>query len=372
MKKRVFIVLLVLLFVFGTAKTLAYHSSIIIDGTRLESLSHGERLPLNDIIKHSHGTVMWSGYGKYFVIHHDSNTVVIIIGSWQAIINGRYVNINVAPKIIGDNVMVSPCFLSDNLGFGIGHINSTFIVSTTPAQQIPVLIYHHILPDEVNTHFKENAWTISTTNFAEQMRYLRNNNFYTPTLEELKNFLYRGRPLPSNSIMIHFDDGYYSNFVYAYPILEEYGFRAVLFPITRESEKLGEVQPPLDYTSLTHAAASTLRRQSSIFETASHSHALHDRNEYGQTLLIAASKEDIIADTMRSFEFVSNNRAYAYPLGMFNETVINALVEAGIKIAFTVNRGYVDANSDPFRLPRFTIYQTTNIGRFSDIVSGRM
>jgi len=173
--------------------------------------------------------------------------------------------------------------------------------------------------------------------------------------------------------MIHFDDGYYSNFVYAYPILQQYGLRAVLFPITGGAEALGENQPPIDHTALTRAAAVTLRTGRDVFETASHSHDLHRRAPCEtQTMLVASTHEEIVADTLQSFEFISNRRAYAYPLGMFNDTVIEALSEAGITMAFTVESGYVTAASNPFRLGRFTIYRSTQMRRFRDIVNGRL
>jgi len=345
---------------------------VIIDGAEVSTPAQGGLLPLWDVVDSIGGSISWSGHGRHVIIRQGDQTIIITVRCRQAIVNGRRVTLAAPITIIGERVMVTRCFIVDYLGVGVGFINNSFIISSTPATHVPVLIYHHILPDEVNTHFYDNAWTISTENFAEQMRYLRDNSFYTPTLHELEAFLYHGRPLPQNSVMIHFDDGYYSNFVYAYPILERYGLRAVLFPITGNSEVLGDVQPPMDYSSLTHTAAITLRRASIVFETASHSHALHDRAEDGRTLLVASTKEEIIADTRLSFEFVTNRRAYAYPLGMFNETVIEALQEAGISMAFTVNRGYVTADTDPFRLPRFTIYQTTRMERFRDIVNREM
>ena len=269
--------------------------------------------------------------------------------------------------------MVSLCFLADHLGLGAGHINNSFILSTTPARQIPVITYHHILPDEVNTRFRDNPWTISTENFTLQMRYLRNNGFYTPTLEELEAFLHHGRPLPHNSVMIHFDDGYYSNYVYAYPILRQYGQRAVIFPVTGHAEALGQYQPPICHASLTRVAAITLNTRTDVFETASHSHNMHGLvPDSEDTLLATATKDDIIADTISSFEFVSNHRAYAYPHGQFNDTVIEALAEAGITMAFTTTPGYITATSNPFRLNRFTIYRATTMARFRAIVNRRV
>jgi len=146
--------------------------------------------------------------------------------------------------------------------------------------------------------------------------------------------------------------------------------RAVIFPITRNAEILGEEQPPICHDSLTWAAASTLRAPSRLIETASHTHNMH-RHAYGteRTILVTETFENILQDTLQSFEFVSNHRAFAYPHGQFNDTVIEALREAGITMAFTVNAGYVTGTSDPFRLYRFTIYNDTSLECFKEIVA---
>ena len=364
--------IILLILATGTAPAIANESYIIINGTKIHATAYMDLLPLRDIVEHINGTVSWDNQSRQVIVSYNGQAAVITIGSKSATINGSTVELSLPPQIIHGRTMVPLCFFADHLGLGAGHINNSFILSTSPAQRIPVLIYHHILPNEV-PHFQDNPWTISTENFTEQMRYLHDNGFYTPTLDELEAFIYHGRPLPQNSVMIHFDDGYYSNFVYAYPILQRYGLRAVLFPITERAGAHGEYQPPLDHRELTRAAAITLRSGRDVFETASHSHDLHHRTPCEtQTMLVASTHEEIVADTLQSFDFVSNRRAYAYPLGMFNDTVIEALREAGITMAFTVNSGYVTAASDPFQLGRFTIYRSTRMRRFRDIVNGRM
>ena len=84
------------------------------------------------------------------------------------------------------------------------------------------------------------------------------------------------------------------------------------------------------------------------------------------------SSENIILDTRRSFEFVSNHFAYSYPSSQYNETVIEALREVGITIAFVGEYSYVTAGSDPFALERFVMYRDTTFHRFRNIVNGRL
>jgi len=349
----------------------ASETRVIVNGTDIAAAA-GSMLPLREIVEHVGGTVTWNSHTRQITIRRVNHTAAITIGSTSATVNNRTVELAMPPTIIEGRTMVSLCFLADHLGLGAGHINNTFILSTTPARQIPVLTYHHILPDDVNVYFQNNPWTISAEGFATQMRYLRDNGFYTPTLYELEAFLYHGRPLPHNSVMIHFDDGYYSNYVYAYPILQRYGLRAVIFPVTAHAETLGQKQSPICHNSLTKAAAITLSTPTNIFETASHTHNMHSTvPDTINTLLITETRENIIKDTLQSFEFVSNHRAFAYPHGQFNAVVIEALQDAGITMAFTINPGYITRNSNPFQLNRFTIYRETTMARFRQIVNRR-
>jgi peptidoglycan/xylan/chitin deacetylase (PgdA/CDA1 family) len=188
----------------------------------------------------------------------------------------------------------------------------------------------------------------------------------------MEAFLYQGQPLPQNSVMIQFDDGYYSNYVYAYPILREFGLRAVIFPITARTEMHGEFQPPLDYEGLTPAAAITVRGFNDVFESASHTHDLHGEVAgTAQRILTTKTREEIITDMQQSFTFVSNHRTFAYPGGQYNDVVIDALRETGITMAFNTYRGYASNTSNPFLIPRFGIYRNTTLQQFINIVTGR-
>jgi peptidoglycan/xylan/chitin deacetylase (PgdA/CDA1 family) len=351
MKKFVQVLIVFLFFAFGE-NVFANENRIIVNGTDIGVSARGNLLPLRNIVEHLNGTISWNENLRQTTVRISGRTAVVS-----------------SPVIVGGRTMVTPCFFANELRFGTGFINNSFIITTATTTRVPVITYHHILPDERNVT-QRSAWTISTQNFEQQMNYLAQNGFYTPTIDEFEAFLLHGRPLPQNSVIIHFDDGYYSNYVYAAPILRRHGLRAVIFPITHLSEELGENQPPLNYDCLTYAAVSTLRTAADVFETASHTHNLH-REINGVRTLLTASHEEIISDTLQSFEFVSNHTSFAYPGGQVNNAVIAALRETGVTMAFTVNRGYVTANSNQFRLPRFLIFSDTTLRQFQNIVNGR-
>lgn len=77
------------------------------------------------------------------------------------------------------------------------------------ANNIPVLLYHHILMQkEMDDHnWNNNGSVISFESFTNQMKYLNENNYYTATLDELELFMDRKLDLPKKTVVITFDDG---------------------------------------------------------------------------------------------------------------------------------------------------------------------
>jgi peptidoglycan/xylan/chitin deacetylase (PgdA/CDA1 family) len=92
------------------------------------------------------------------------------------------------------------------------------------ASCVPVLMYHHVSP---------NAGMITTSpeNFKRQISGLAKAGFNSLTADQFAGFL-QGEPVPEKSILLTFDDGYLDNYVYAHPVLEQYGMHALLFIIT--------------------------------------------------------------------------------------------------------------------------------------------
>ena len=85
-------------------------------------------------------------------------------------------------------------------------------------------MYHHV------TH-SGGSLSVSAAHFDSQMRGLAQIGYRTLGADDLAVF-YAGKPLPKKSVLLTFDDGYLDNWVYAHPVLQRYGFRAVLFLVT--------------------------------------------------------------------------------------------------------------------------------------------
>ncbi len=101
------------------------------------------------------------------------------------------------------------------------------------AYQVPILVYHNVAPAPAK---KESAMTkhyrITPENFEAQMQYLKENDYTPITLNALASHYLQGTSIPAKAIVLTFDDGWKSQYTYAYPILKKFGYTASFYIIT--------------------------------------------------------------------------------------------------------------------------------------------
>lgn len=226
---------------------------------------------------------------------------------------------------------------------------------------IPILLYHHILKRSENTFIGDPA-VINLEDFEAQMKYLYDQRYHTATMTELESYL-RGGKLPNKTVMIAFDDGLKTNYIYAYPILKKYHFRAVAFLITGRISQKPVPFNPKKLQSLSWPEVNAMR---DVFEYGSHTNALHDE-VLGLPALIAEPDQVILKDLTTSKNILKTNY-FAYPFGAFNSRTIRLLKMAGYQYAFTVERVDVRFGDNPYMLGRIGIYPSTTLKQFKRIV----
>jgi len=212
----------------------------------------------------------------------------------------------------------------------------------------------------------ENSWILQEEVFYEQMKYLYENGFTSLSSSQLIDFLFNDGEIPKKSIVITFDDGYLDNYLFAAPIMRQFGFVGMVFLITGN---LSETIPDMTAYPTQFMSAKEIARSTDVFEYGSHTHAMHYAAD-GKPPLMWESIENIRADIRQSFNApLTFTTGFAYPHGKFSNNAIAALKEEGVRFAFTTQGGYVLRDTNPFLLPRFSVKSDWTMEMFIDIVN---
>jgi peptidoglycan/xylan/chitin deacetylase (PgdA/CDA1 family) len=84
--------------------------------------------------------------------------------------------------------------------------------------------------------------SVSPAVFEEKCRSLAAGGWFGIGLGEAEDFLLHGAPLPPKSFLLTFDDGWLDNYLYAWPIMRQYGHKGVIFAVT---ERISRAQQEL-------------------------------------------------------------------------------------------------------------------------------
>lgn len=249
------------------------------------------------------------------------------------------------------------------------------------ATTVPVVMYHHVSP-------VEGMINVSPANFENQLQWLRKHGYHALTCDEFAGHL-EGRPVPPRSVLITFDDGYLDNWVYAYPLMQRYGFRGVIFVVTSWIGD-GPVRPRLGDDSLPHTPAHRdcedriaqgradevmLRwseieamRAEGVFEFHSHTHT-HTRWDLGPH---KAAKNDHMAEELVQSRAMLQARLggvsphFCWPQGYYDDDYVRIAKEAGFRYLYTTRAfGQNRPGSDPAFIYRFAVRNTSgsSVGR---------
>ncbi|MFK9090168.1 polysaccharide deacetylase family protein [Bacillus salipaludis] len=241
-------------------------------------------------------------------------------------------------------------------------------ITTTPAKAsgnqdgIPILLYHHILKKSENGQ-PNNASILNLETFEEQMKYLNEQGYYTATLSELDAYLRGQITLPNKTVVITFDDGYKSNYLYAYPVLKKYGFKAGLFLVTNWIAANPVTFNPTGFQFLSWPELNEMRN---VFEYGGHTNDLHYRNR-GIPALLSESEQVILQDFEISRKIV-NSAYFAYPYGGYNKRTTELVKMSGYKFAFTTTPANARVGNNSYEIGRKSVGPSTTMAAFKEMV----
>ncbi|MBT2693695.1 cell wall-binding repeat-containing protein [Bacillus sp. ISL-55] len=226
---------------------------------------------------------------------------------------------------------------------------------------IPILMYHHILKDEENKIFRNVSTTITDLEFESQMKYLFDNEYIPVTLGTLESYLDKRSNLPSNAVVITFDDGLKSVYKYAFPVLNQYDFRASEFMIT---SKIYDSPQEFHPDGLQYISLPEMNEMKEVFEFHSHTDDLHQYNTEKKSYLVIQPESFVEADLLLSKSKLDSSY-FAYPFGQYNENTISLLRKLEYRMAFTTKLGKVKIGDDKFQLNRIAILPGMTLSTFA-------
>ncbi|GAB6182648.1 polysaccharide deacetylase family protein [Thermodesulfovibrio hydrogeniphilus] len=212
---------------------------------------------------------------------------------------------------------------------------------------IPVIMYHHVMP-------KERELNVTPEIFEEQISALKREGWKTLSAVEFIYLMMHPKEKRKKCVLLTFDDGFYDNYLFAYPILKKYKMKAVMFVVTdmvlddfkRESFSV------VEHKKMWHMIFNEDRRdflctwnelkemqEEGIFDIESHGSS-HKIPEY----LKAGNYEMIKEDIKRSKETLKRkinkeSLHLCWPKGAYDEKSINIACGCGFKALYTTERG---------------------------------
>lgn len=226
---------------------------------------------------------------------------------------------------------------------------------------VPILSFHH-LSEAQDAYLTPDA-------FEGYLRVLTENGYTAVLYQDLVDFADQKKPLPEKPVMITFDDGYTSNYTYAFPLLKKWNMKAEIAVV---GFTVGyDYFPETDLNIIPHftwAQASEMV-ESGIISIHSHSYNLHqydfspdEMTRMGVQRMEGEAEESYIdlltMDTTIGNRAILNNlgyenKVYTYPYGQYNELSEELLENLGIRVTVTNTPGISDVewgNPESLRL----------------------
>lgn len=205
-----------------------------------------------------------------------------------------------------------------------------------PREPVPILMYHRV--ERVKPGTPRRLLRVTREDFARQVRALKRAGYHAVTQRRVWRAWHAGGTLPSNPIVLSFDDGYRGQVTNALPILRSTGWPAVLNLTLRNLPGMGG----------TRAVKRMIRAG---WELASHTRTHPDLRTLSPGELhdeVAGARHRLrrLFDVAVSF--------FCYPNGRYDDVVVAAVREAGHVAATTVVPGWAHPD-EPYTLRRVRV-----------------
>jgi peptidoglycan/xylan/chitin deacetylase (PgdA/CDA1 family) len=225
--------------------------------------------------------------------------------------------------------------------------------------RVPILMYHRVADDG---HASLDRYRVTTKAFAEQMRFLRAEGFWSVTPERWAEAIRTNTPLPGRPVMITFDDAYLDFAEHAWPILNAHDLSAVVFAIP------GKVGETADWDAVDGEAAPLLGwhgLRALGAEGASIGGHGHTHRPLSRLDVEALYEEGLRSRAELQKALGRAPTAFCYPYGASDRVVEQVMAECGYELGFSCSPDVADLSDNPMYLPRIEITGSDDLETFS-------
>lgn len=216
-------------------------------------------------------------------------------------------------------------------------------------KQVAVLVYHNIVQSEEEKAKDQD--TLTDSEFEEQMKYLKDNGYTSISLDELYDWKEGKKDIPEKSVVITFDDGFYSFKYLAQPILVKYDFKAACFLIGKVTMQNTPEYEDRKYGTI---GLDEVKNKSENIAYGSHTFYMHEQTEDGEPIVKSKSYEEIKEDTQKFNTELFDAKYLAYPYYTYTKDFVKVLEEENYKLAFAGEEEMATKGVNNYKVPRIS------------------
>lgn len=239
---------------------------------------------------------------------------------------------------------------------------------------VPILMYHSIL-----NNTKNSKYIITPNGFEGDLKFLQEHGYTTVVMQDLIDYVYEGSPLPEKPVILTFDDGYYNNYFYIYPLLQQYHAKAVISIVGSYTDLYTD--KPDTNPNYAHLSWDTLREMmdSGLVEIQNHTYNLHslDKGRSGCKKKRGENSEDyanLLTHDIGGLQEKCREHlnytptTFTYPYGGISNASLEIIKSLGFTASLSCQEGTNELTRNPEQLYLLKRYLRTPSKRAADIL----
>jgi peptidoglycan/xylan/chitin deacetylase (PgdA/CDA1 family) len=223
---------------------------------------------------------------------------------------------------------------------------------------VPILMYHYVSPLPENADPYRTDLTVEPEIFRSHLEYLHQHGYQTISPYLLHEALNFGKPLPTNPIILTFDDGYNDHYPIVFPMLREFGFIGTFFIITGRADEGN--QDYLSWSQITEMSQAGMQ-----MEAHSRTHReLANRDVPFLVYEIIGSLQSLEAHTGVP------SRVFAYPSGRYDDDTLRVMNSSPVLRAMTTRTGAYHTTDNAMELQRLRVIGNMSANALGEMIAG--